>query len=100
MWLQQLLKDLGLTTLHPTSIKCDNKAILSIVANPIHHERIKHVDMDCYFIREKQATGVIKTEYMPSKHQLADIFTKQLPVLQHHQLLVKLGVLPQAPSPA
>lgn len=59
LWLQQLFKDLGLHTLHPTTIKCDNKAALSIVANPVHHERIKHVDMDCHFIREKQATGAI-----------------------------------------
>ena len=84
LWVQQLLRDLGLKTLSPTSIKCDNKAALSILANPVRHERIKHLDMNCQFIREKSHWSI----------------AKQLPVLQHRQLLVKLGVLPYAPLPA
>lgn len=76
LWLQQLLKDLGLNSLNPTVIKYDNKAALSIVANLVQHERTKHVEMDCHFIREKQSIGAIKAEYIPSKDQLTDIFTK------------------------
>lgn len=81
-----------LSSLDPTVLKCDNKAALSMVANPVQHERTKHVGMDCHFIREKLHTGAIQTEYVPSSHQLADIFTKQLSAHQHHHLLTKLGV--------
>ena len=97
LWIRKLLHDLGLHTLGPTILKCDNKAALSMVANPVQHECIKHVEMDCYFIREKLITGAIKTEYIPSTHQLADIFTKQLPVHQQNHLLNKLGVYSTIP---
>lgn len=100
LWLNQLLKELGMQNLGPTILKCDNKAALSIAANPVHHERMKHVEIDCHFIREKQASGAIKAEYISTKNQLADVFTKQLPVKQHNDLLFKLGVLVAPPLPA
>ncbi|XP_021724259.1 uncharacterized protein LOC110691609 [Chenopodium quinoa] len=91
-WLTQLLKDLGLKNLGPAILKCDNKAALSIAANPVHHERTKHIEVDCHFIRDKINEGCIKTQYTPSGEQLADIFTKPLTISQQHLLFPKLGV--------
>ncbi|XP_021744660.1 uncharacterized protein LOC110710644 [Chenopodium quinoa] len=92
-WLTQLLKDLGLKNLGPAILKCDNKAALSIAANPVHHERTKHIEVDCHFIRDDKINeGCIKTQYTPSGEQLADIFTKPLTISQHHLLFPKLGV--------
>lgn len=53
MWLKQLLKDLGLKNKTSTPIYCDNQAAIAISANPVHHEKTKHVDIDCHFIRDK-----------------------------------------------
>ena len=92
MWINQLLKGLGIKYLGTTPIFCDNQAALAIAANPVHHEKTKHVDIDCRFIRDKAQEGVIKPTYVPSSKQLADIFTKQLPVSQHNIILSKLGV--------
>ena len=92
MWLKQLLKDLGLKCLGQTPVHCDNQAALAIAANPVHHEKTKHVDIDCHFIRDKTTEGVITPTYIPSKQQLADVFTKLLPTQQHQLLLSKLGV--------
>lgn len=55
-WLHALLKDMGLGNIPPTVLKCDNLAALSIAANPIYHERTKHIKVDCHFIREKLKT--------------------------------------------
>lgn len=76
MWLKQLLKYLGLKHQARTPIFCVNHAALAISANPVHHEKIKHVDIYCNFIRDKATEGVIHLTYVPSSQQLANIFTK------------------------
>lgn len=88
-----MLKDLGLNSLPPTILKCDNTAVLSIAANPVLHERTKHVEIDCHYTREKVSDGEITTAYVPSHAQVADILTKPLPVKHHHYLLKKFGVV-------
>ncbi|XP_074324109.1 secreted RxLR effector protein 161-like [Apium graveolens] len=49
-WLAALLKDMGLKDLPPVMLKCDNMAAISIAANPVLHERTKHVEIDWHFI--------------------------------------------------
>ena len=65
-WLAALLKDLGLINLPPIVLKCDNKASLAIAANPVLHERTKHVELDCHYVREQVQAGTILTEFTPS----------------------------------
>ncbi|RVW34023.1 Retrovirus-related Pol polyprotein from transposon TNT 1-94 [Vitis vinifera] len=51
---------------------------LHIASNPVFHERTKHIEVDCHFIREKIASGCVATSFVNSNDQLADIFTKSL----------------------
>lgn len=90
--LTKLLKDLGLQSLKLVVVKCDNQVSLSIVANPIHHECTKHVEVVCHFIREKVSSREIKPQYVFTQQQLANILTKSLPIVKHHDFLNKLGV--------
>lgn len=89
-WLSALLKDLGLKHLPPTLLNCDNKAALAIAANPVMHEMTKHVELDCHFVRDQITVGNIKTSHVSSKHQVADIFTKQLFVPLHNAHMHRL----------
>ncbi|XP_060211926.1 secreted RxLR effector protein 161-like [Lycium barbarum] len=89
-WLVGILKELGVQIDLPVSMICDSKAAIQIAANPIFHERTKHIDIDCHFVRERITQGMLKTEYIHTKEQLADLFTKSLGKAQHQYLLSKL----------
>lgn len=89
-WLDALLKDLGIKNLPPTLLKCDNQAALAIAANPVLHEKTKHVKIDCHYVRDKINDGSIEIAHVSSKDQVADILTKIPPVNQHQHILAKL----------
>ena len=78
MWLHQLLTEVGIMTVVPTKLWCDNQASLHFASNPVFHERIKHIEIDCHFVREKIQLGLISTGYVKTGEQLGNIFTKAL----------------------
>lgn len=53
VWLVGLFKELGVIVDLPIPIHCDSKSAIQIAANSVFHERTKHIDIDCHFIREK-----------------------------------------------
>ncbi|PKI37262.1 hypothetical protein CRG98_042353 [Punica granatum] len=92
LWLRSLLASIGVPTTSAMTLYCDNMAALHIAANPVFHERTKHIEIDCHFVREHVQTKSIITCHVPSKLQLADIFTKALGRDQFQFLLGKLDI--------
>ncbi|CAN0919787.1 Retrovirus-related Pol polyprotein from transposon RE1 [Linum grandiflorum] len=91
-WFGHLLKEFGVDVTEGTHMYCDNHAALHIASNPVFHERMKHVEMDCHFVRERVISKEIKPHKISTKDQLTDLFTKALGHDRLHYLLGKLGV--------
>jgi hypothetical protein len=92
-WLRTVLQEFGLLTQGPTPLYCDNQAAIHIASNPVFHERTKHIEVDCHFVRSKVESKDIITPFVPSGSQLADIFTKALPKNAIDSICSKLGVI-------
>ena len=66
-WLIRLFHELTVTSITPISVKCDNQAAIYIAQNPVFHERTKHIELDCHFVREKLLAGLISLQHIPSR---------------------------------
>ncbi|GKC10402.1 ribonuclease H-like domain-containing protein [Tanacetum coccineum] len=93
IWLSNLLVDMGDKNLLPIVMYCDNSSALQIAANSVFHEKSKHFEIDVHLVREKVASGVIKTKKIHTTQQIVDILTKGLNFEQHKILCSKLRML-------
>lgn len=90
VWLRWLLVELGVPQLNPTPMYYGNQSAIQIACNPVFHERTKHIEIDCHFVRHQFLNGVLYLPYTPSASQLADFFTKSHTVQCFRPLLSKL----------
>jgi hypothetical protein len=91
-WLKGILSNLGVVHDEPMIIHCDSQTAIHIAKNPVFHERTKHIEVDCHFVRNEVVKNNIRPIYVSTTTQLADIFTKALGRTQFEFLLGKLGI--------
>ena len=92
-WLKNLLKELSIEVKSPSVMFCENQAAIYIARNPVFHERTKHIEVDCHFIRESVMAGEIVTPHIKSEDQVGDIFTKAVHKGIFQYLCSKLGII-------
>jgi len=76
-------------------IRCDNTSAINRSKNPILHSRTKHIEIRHHFLRDYVQKGDCVIEFVDTKNQLADIFTKPLPKENFFAIRRKLGIIDQ-----
>lgn len=97
-WLTCLLFDLSVPPTLLILIRFDNQARIQIEKNLVFHERTKHMKLDCHFVRQQYLSGLISLIFVPSKDQVANVFTKSLMDLLIIGSLTRWVSLPSPPS--
>jgi hypothetical protein len=77
--MKQTLTDIQVEYDEPIPIYCDNTSTISISKNPVMHSKMKNIPIKYHFLWEQVAEKNIRVEYVGTKEQVADIFTKPLP---------------------
>ena len=72
----------------------DNTSAINILKNLVMHTKTKHIAIKYHYVRELVEDKEVKMEYVNSKEQIADIFTKPLPKDAYEYLKGKLRVIP------
>nr|GEU99982.1 retrovirus-related Pol polyprotein from transposon TNT 1-94 [Tanacetum cinerariifolium] len=90
LWMKSQLTDYDIIY-EKVPIFCDNTSAIAISNNTILHSRTKHIDIIYHFIRDHILKGDIELHFIPTKYQLADIFTKPLDEPTFKRLIVEPG---------
>ena len=93
MWLKNLLIELGFRQSGAMPMHCDNQSVIYIAQNSVFHERIKHIEIDCYFVRDAWTKKVVMFQFTISSKQLADLLIKAALPQVYSNLYNKLGML-------
>lgn len=92
IWLRSLLSELGYPQADPTILYDDNQSAIALANDPVHHARVKHIDVRHHFVREKIEEGLITLVYCQTDNMHADILTKPLSRNIFAQHAVALGI--------
>ncbi|XP_075074851.1 uncharacterized protein LOC142162398 [Nicotiana tabacum] len=98
VWLSRLLEELTVSVNLPIPVHCDSLSALHIARNHVFHERTKHIEVDCHFVRIKLHERLISLHHIGTGQQLADVLTKALTGIKHYSVLSKLGVISSHPT--
>jgi histone deacetylase 1/2 len=94
IWVRSLLKELGISQKRIPILWCDNIGATYLSSNPVFHARTKHIEVDFHFVRERVAKKRLDIRFVSSKDQVADDFTKALPIRNLHESRRNLNLVP------
>ena len=78
LWMKKTLEDIQVKYDEPIPILCENTSAINISKNPVMHSKTKNIPIMFHFLREQVIEKNIKLEYVGTKEQIVDIFTKTL----------------------
>jgi hypothetical protein len=93
LWLSKLIYNITRDRQLLITIKSDNTAAQILAKNPENHERAKHIDTKYHLIRDEVEKKRITLEFVESRHNMADLLTKPLPIQAHRYLTEKSGLV-------
>nr|GEY31288.1 ribonuclease H-like domain-containing protein [Tanacetum cinerariifolium] len=95
---RNLLRELHSPLPTATLVYYDNVSAVYMPANPVQHQRTKHIEIDLHFVRDMVAAGQVRVLHVPSRFQYAEIFTKGPPSALFKEFRFSLSIRPP-PAP-
>ena len=94
VWFKQLLQGMKVEIKEPVVMYFDKTSAINMSKNLVMHSKIKHIAIKYHFVKELVQDKEVRLEYVNTKEQIVDIFTKSLPKDAFLYLRGKLGVIP------
>jgi transposase InsO family protein len=78
IWVKRLLEEID-GAIEAPPLRADNEGAIALARHETNHRRSKHIDIKFHFIRQCWARRLVTVARVPTKDNVADIFTKALP---------------------
>jgi hypothetical protein len=92
MWVQQLLIELQIPHSPVARSWCDNIGATYLSANPVFHARMKHIEIDFHFLRERVSQKLLDIRFISTNDQVADGLTKPITALKLKEFRCNLNL--------
>lgn len=91
IWLRMFLEELG-CSYQRVLMHIDSQATERYIRNPENQSKMKHIDIAYQHTRDSFRAQKFELEYINTKDQKADIFTKSLPTERFRDMTTKVGL--------
>ena len=92
LWLHSFLQELRSTPDDPLIINCNNQGAIALAKDNKFHVHTKHIDVRYDFICEAVEDRKVMVQYIPTRDNVSDIFTKPLAKAKFQELAELLGL--------
>jgi hypothetical protein len=76
----RFLNEVAYMQKNATFIFNNSQGSLGLLKNPMHHLRIKHINIQFHFVREHISSSEVLFDYYSMKEMATNIFTKEIPI--------------------
>ena len=91
VWLRIVLNEIGFEQSEPTVLMQDNQGSIAFGMSEINHSKMKHISLRDHYIRDLVSSDQIKSVYIHTAENLADLFTKALSKIKFRYFRAKIG---------
>jgi len=78
MWMCNMLTEFGIGFSHPSSFFVDNNSAIQVSHNPEYYRRIKHLDLQMFWLRHAVEQGNLDVYHIATSEMSADMLKKAL----------------------
>ena len=84
IWLKILIKEFQVEVEGSVPLMVDNKSAITLSKDASLNGRTRHMGRRLSWLRQQVMRGLVKLQFVPTKEQVADYLTKNLPGPEFH----------------